>query len=264
MGIDTLERRFAAIGARLKVVKAPQRRWSRWQPTRLLDVASDGRGEYFELRLLGRVGTSVNVVHEDRDGRCLLLAVRDRGEKSKFLCGFDERHWFIAVVPESESRVGTVEAAKTALQPDLVRNRVARMRPKERFARRNVAFVRQGEWFFVPQWTLEVREPDILHDEPLTRGWGKPHSLEFAYRIGGETVLVGPGHPSGITREAFEALPPAKHGGDWVEMVRDAELYAKGAVRHPDHNTIVLRFWHRVLMNTEHGARAMRHIAFLD
>jgi hypothetical protein len=47
-------------------------------------------------------------------------------------------------------------------------------------------------------------------------------------------------------------------------MVRDPELYAKGAVRHPDHNTIVLRGWHRVLMNTEQGARAMRHVAFLD
>ena len=41
-------------------------------------------------------------------------------------------------------------------------------------------------------------------------------------------------------------------------------LYAKGAVRHPDHNTIVLHGWHRVLMNTEHAARAMRHVAFID
>jgi hypothetical protein len=37
-----------------------------------------------------------------------------------------------------------------------------------------------------------------------------------------------------------------------------------GAVRHPDHATIVLRDWHRVLMNTEHRAEAMRHVAFLD
>jgi hypothetical protein len=47
-------------------------------------------------------------------------------------------------------------------------------------------------------------------------------------------------------------------------MMRDPELYAKGAVRHPDHNTIVLHGWHRVLMNTEHEARAMRHVAFID
>jgi hypothetical protein len=47
-------------------------------------------------------------------------------------------------------------------------------------------------------------------------------------------------------------------------MRRDPELYATGAVSHPDHNTIVLHGWHRVLMNTEGEARAMRHVAFLD
>ena len=47
-------------------------------------------------------------------------------------------------------------------------------------------------------------------------------------------------------------------------MTRDPELYARGAVRHPDHATIVLRGWHRVVMNTEQSARAMQHVAFLD
>ena len=47
-------------------------------------------------------------------------------------------------------------------------------------------------------------------------------------------------------------------------MVRDPELYAKGTVRHPDHVTIYLATWHRVLMNTEQRAQAMRHVAFLD
>ena len=47
-------------------------------------------------------------------------------------------------------------------------------------------------------------------------------------------------------------------------VARIAEVFAKGAVRHPDHATIVLRDWHRVLMNTEHQAAAMQHVAFLD
>ena len=50
----------------------------------------------------------------------------------------------------------------------------------------------------------------------------------------------------------------------WDQMVRDAEVFARGAVRHPDHATIVLPIWHRVEMNTEQQARAMRHIVFLD
>jgi hypothetical protein len=46
--------------------------------------------------------------------------------------------------------------------------------------------------------------------------------------------------------------------------VRDPEVYAKGAVRHSDHATVHLAGWHRVLMNTEQRARAMRHVRFID
>jgi hypothetical protein len=47
-------------------------------------------------------------------------------------------------------------------------------------------------------------------------------------------------------------------------MTRDADVYATGAVRHPDHATIRLDGWHRVVMNTEQRARAMRNVVFLD
>jgi hypothetical protein len=38
----------------------------------------------------------------------------------------------------------------------------------------------------------------------------------------------------------------------------------KGSVRHPDHKTIWLPYWHQVVMNTETRAIAMRNVAFLD
>jgi hypothetical protein len=41
-------------------------------------------------------------------------------------------------------------------------------------------------------------------------------------------------------------------------------VFPKGAVRHPDHATIRVAGWHRVLMNTEQGALAMRHVTFTD
>ena len=41
-------------------------------------------------------------------------------------------------------------------------------------------------------------------------------------------------------------------------------VYARGAVRHSDHATITLPFWHRVLMNTETQSEAMARVAFLD
>jgi hypothetical protein len=47
-------------------------------------------------------------------------------------------------------------------------------------------------------------------------------------------------------------------------MMRDADVFAKGAVRYSDHATVVLRGSHRVAMNTEQAARAMRHVGFLD
>jgi hypothetical protein len=50
----------------------------------------------------------------------------------------------------------------------------------------------------------------------------------------------------------------------WQERVRDAEVYVRGLVRHPDHATIKLPYWHRVVMNTETRALAMREVAFLD
>jgi hypothetical protein len=258
MGTEVLERRFAAIGARVKVIRSARERSPR------IDVGSDRRGEFFELRLAGSRGVSLDVVESDRDDRCLLLLLRDGDEKSKFLCGFDERHWFVAAIPESAKGVTGITSAKDALQPEAVREAVARVRPRDRFRRRNAAYVRQGEWFFLPRWALVVDERDVLRDEPLTRGRGKDHLLEFAARWGGETVFVNAEHPGGISVAEFELLSPSQQRSGWRQMVRDPELYAKGSVRHPDHNTIVLHGGHRVLMNTEQGARAMRHVAFLD
>jgi hypothetical protein len=259
MGTEVLERRFAAIGARVKVIRTTRDHSPR------IDVSSDRRGEFFELRLARGSGISLDVIEADRDDRCLLLLVREGGEKSKFLCGFDERHWFVAAIPESAPGVGGVVAAKDALQPEAVREAVARVRPRDRFRRRNVAYVRQGEWFFLPRWSLVVDDRDVLRNEPLWRGGGKDHLLEFAFRRGGETVFINAEHPGGISAAEFARLSRSQQwSGRWRQMVRDPELYAKGSVRHPDHNTVVLHGWHRVVMNTEQGARAMRHVAFLD
>jgi hypothetical protein len=92
---EMLERRFAAIGARVKVER------TRYAPS--IDVGVDRRGAFFALRVPG-YRDAVSVLDADRADRCLLLLVRDGGEKSKFLCGFDERHWFVAAMPEDASR----------------------------------------------------------------------------------------------------------------------------------------------------------------
>ena len=260
MSTEVLERRFARIGARLKLEERP------WIGQPRIDIRRDRQGEYFEIRFEGgEREVDVEVVDARRDDRHLLLLVRDGDEKSKFLCGHDERHWFVAAIPEDARGVSGVTAAMQALQPEHVRAAVKQKRPADPFSRRNDAYRRQGEWFFIPEPGLVVQDWLVLRDEAISRGNGTPHVLEFVYRRGGETVYVSRRYPKGLSQAEFDGLSEkVRRQADWNVFVRDADVFASGAVRHPDHATIVLRGWHRVAMNTEQNARAMRHVAFLD
>src|SRR5918992_5294135 len=165
MSSETLERRFAAVGARVTVVEGP------WQGEPRIDVRTDARGEYFDVRFAdGESEVELEVVDVRPRDRHLLLLARVGGEKSKFLCGHDERHWFVAAVPEAARGVSGVATAKAALQPQAVRALVERTRPKDPFRRRNAAYVRQGEWFFVPAARLDPADGLRLRDQPLWRG----------------------------------------------------------------------------------------------
>jgi hypothetical protein len=259
MSTEMLERRFAVIGARVKVSGE-----GRGEPR--IDVRSDRRGEFFDVRFAGRGNVvDLEVIDVARAEKHLLLLARDGDAKSKFLCGHDERHWFVAAVPESARGVTGVRAAKVALQPPLVRAVIERVRPKDPFRRRSAAYVRQGEWFFVPAPLIKPPLTQVLFDEPLSRGRGKAHLMQFAYRRGGQVVWMSRRYRREISDARYQRLTDAeRQRGNWSQMVRDPEVFAKGAIRHPDHATVVLRGWHRVAMNTEQDARAMRHIAFLD
>src|SRR5687768_2879097 len=137
--MDALKEKFEKMGARVRetalserAVRRLQRR--RWRggpdlaamddemPVRL-DVQRDGYGEYFELRRHDDV--AVEVVDVDAGGRHLLLRVRRRRDNQRttgdasegtFLCGHDERSWFVAAIPE-RARAGSVQDAKDALKP---------------------------------------------------------------------------------------------------------------------------------------------------
>ena len=262
MDVALLDFKFTRIGARLKVV-------DRTTGGTRLDVKADRQGEFFEILRPPSADAEIAVLDVQPADRHLLLLVRERGEKSKFLCGHDERHWFIAGVPES-APVGTVRQAKEALKPAEVHAAQARrgLRAKARSRRKNAAYVRQGEWFFVPVADMAVDEKLILRNEPLTRGNGsKPHWAEFCYRTRGETVYVCSRHRNGVTEPEYKMIlagdPTAKRWG-WRTMRRNAEVYVRGHIRHADHKTVELHGWHRVLMNTEGQSKAMRNVAFLD
>ena len=184
MDTPLLNKKFERIGARLKVADRPQQRLRSPSGLLTLDIGSDRRGEFFEI--IPQVGADpkVEVLDVQPADRQLLLLVREGGVKNKYLCGHDERHWFVAGIPES-APVGTVRQAKEALQPREVQNAVSRARvsSRSRNRRKNAAFVRQGEWFFLPMSGVVVDEELVLKNEPLKRGnGGKPHWVEFCYR----------------------------------------------------------------------------------
>ncbi len=268
MDTNLLDSKFARMGARLKIADSPARR-NRTTGAISLDVQADRKGEFFEIVRQPGAEAEIAVLDVQPSDRHLLLLVREGKEKSKFLCGHDERHWFVAGIPES-APVGTVRQAKEALKPAEVQTAQARQRlkAKARSRRKNAAYRRQGEWFFLPVADLAVDGKLVLTNEPLSRGnGGKPHWAEFCYRTGGETVYVCSLHPNGVTEAQYQKIvagnPKAK-GWGWRTMRRNPGVYVKGRIRHSDHATITLHGWHRVVMNTEGQSKAMRNVAFLD
>jgi hypothetical protein len=268
METAVLDKMFSRIGARLKVANRPANRF-RTASALSLDVQNDRKGEFFEIARQPGTEAEIAVLDVQPADRHLLLLVREGKDKSKFLCGHDERHWFVAGIPES-APVGTVRQAKEALKPAEVQTAQGRLglRAKARNRRKNAAYRRQGEWFFLPVPGFIVDEKVILKNEPLRRGnGGKPHWADFCYRTGGETVYVCARHPNGVTEAQYKSIlagSPKAKGWGWTTMRRNPGVYVRGRIRHADHATITLHGWHRVLMNTEGQSRAMRNVAFLD
>lgn len=242
---ESLCRHFFRMGARLRLAEANARQGERIR----IDIGRDRGGEYFDIRC--QFGVVPEILDVQPQRRHLLLMVRDGTAKNKFLLGRDERHWFAAAVPGDHVR--DVRTAMDSLRPTEVEGRRA---------------IRQGEWFFVSDRNVSDRDIVIFRNEPLSRGAGsKPHVCEELMRRGGVTVMVSHRYPAGINLAEYERLiaeSKRMRGLSWRRMTRDAEVYARGDVRHRDHKTIHLDGWHRVYMNRERMARHAPQIAFLD
>ncbi len=109
------------------------------------------------------------------------------------------------------------------------------------------------------------------------RGGNKPHRAQEAYIAGGTMgyrVKVSPKMvkslgereklASGLTEQEkvlYIRQNPEARKWNWSRMTRNPELYVRGWVRHPDHKTIILHDWHRVVVNREVRGR---NVTFLD
>jgi len=253
---------FRAIGACVRAVPLPDMR-GRWFTASAEQSRINVRNDVFELML---PADACAVVLDCRKAeRHLVLSLQDHGMRpQRFLCGFDERHWFAAAVTGH-----TVPAAKDSLMPPQVREAALQsgVRHANLHRRHTKAFIRQGEWFFVPASDAEVNELTIHRREPLIRpGGGKPHLVDELVRGPGEMVWHHARHaPNGLTDRGHAELPEAvRRESGWSRRMRVREagsILARGAVRHPDHATIWLATWHRVFINSEQRPASL---GFLD
>ena len=273
MDTALLINKFAKMGARVRfgprISQRENRRLVDSDRSLRVDIQTDRQGEYFDIRVDDSV-VDLDVVDLKPEDRHLLLLARraEQEQKDKFLCGHDERHWFVAAVPDVRG-VSNIRTAMEALKPHEVREAQDNKRVKfrDRGRRRTSAYVRQGEWFFLPEPDLQVPDAHIILNEPLQRGAGKPHIAENLYRKGGVTVHVCSRYPNGLEDDSYREVLDRNHRArywHWQTRQRDATVYVKGRIRHPDHSTVSLTCWHRVAMNTETQSRAMRNVAFLD
>lgn len=210
MFANTLKQHFTVMGADVDVTVAGDRFE--------IDLQNTGRSEVFQIRLPGDGSVTAKVVDSDWRRRHLVLDVSHRGfgVNQKYLCGHDEFHWFVAALPDT-TKATTVPEAMEALKPQAVLTEQRRKRVKRhrRGNRRTTAYVRQGEWFFVPCPEFDADRHIAAHNGTLVRSGGKPHHVE------------------------------------WLCRPHDGETYVRGKVWHPDHRTIYLDGWHKVLGNTE-------------
>lgn len=178
---SNLSRFFSQMGARVKVANMlpVAQRWSLRRnqeeaPQITIDIGCGGDEKFFEIRAAPGSTQEIVVLNVQPREKHLVLLSRQfdvRGQvrvKQKFSCGRDEKHWFAAAIPENEP-VGSVASAKAALKPEAVRarERAVGVSQEESFRRKNVNYVRQGEWFFLPSREFIADPLLILRIEPL-------------------------------------------------------------------------------------------------
>ena len=244
--MNKLERAFSKMKAELqikrtKTVQTRRRGRVIVTPTRESYTVDVKNGKFiFDLQ---NSNAKVSIQEADPENKHILVNVQNDNvlvtkdgvehknvTTDKWLCGHDERDWFVASVTGS-----TIWEAKQNLKPVEVRQKEVGLKTKEKQKRKNKAFLRQGEWFFVPDPLFKASEGFILKDEPMSRpGGGKPHIVEEVVRSGGHTVYFD--GISVLTPKEYEKV-------DKVNKLRfrqrtaDAAVYGRGYVKHPDHKT---------------------------
>lgn len=128
MNTHILERHFAKIGARVRV--HPLVRRTPVGPV-AIDIGHDREGEFFDVAVRPEARPELSILDARPELRHLLLMTREDESKHKFLCGHDERHWFVAAEPvgvrawqDSPCRPQDDHAGRLAPRADEHRDRI--------------------------------------------------------------------------------------------------------------------------------------------
>lgn len=271
--MEVIEKAFKKMGTRVKFGTISIRssrnnlfaglREPSAMPRIRVNIERDKKGEFFQIDMRGSV--DLQILNSSKNSQHLLLFAKDReNAKYRYLCGHDERGWFAAAVPDA---VSSVTAAMDVLKPAPVGEKQIGLAATQRNKRKNKAFLRQGEWFFIPAPDINPDSMLILRNEPIRRGRGTAHIVEKVFRTGGESVYVCRKYPAGLDEEKYKKVlkekPRAKSWG-WNRMKRNMTVYGRGRVKHRDHKTVTLNSWHRILPNRESDAPFIETLAFLD
>jgi hypothetical protein len=253
--LEALTKALLKIGARLKVSQSKSTRWG--PDTIRFNVGTDKQGEHFTLMVGESVkDVDVRILDVDPDlAQTLILVVTKPLEgkpvKEKLLLGHDERHWFVAGVPE---RSRNIRDAFQQLKPEaakLSQERAGVSGGKTLDRRKNKGFIRQGEWFFVPVQFEPDAKTYIHTKEPIQRQGGTPHIVEKCVRFGGKAVfLLGTKIFTPAQKEAYEKTNSRVA---FQSRQMGARVFVTGKVTHKDHKTVVLQGWHEVHMSREPG-----------
>ena len=148
--------------------------------------------------------------------------------KRHYLCGHDESHLFIALLPRA---VSTVSQAHDVLMAPQAQGKDAK---------------RQGEWFFIELTSTQMKVVEHMEGEgKVVRNMSLRNALHaggFFGRPQKDVRKMMRAHQH-VAEEVITVPPELKHG--------DYMVYARGKIRHVDHKTINLPTWHRVALNRE-------------
>jgi len=242
--------KFERMGARATITPMTKALFQQHGAPFVIDIRTDPAGESFEILKTARI--DLKVLDSRPRNRHLVLSASLGESEERFLCGHDERHWFVAGLPDGAD-AATVDSAMRSLKPAMVTRKEAKR--SHRRGRKADVFLRQGEWFFVPCQNASIDSTKVERYQVLVRGLeSKPHVCEFMYRDG-EREYECDRYPklAFFESEYLEILKTrrkAKQWG-WRQLPYDPVIYVRGAVSHPDHAILHLEGWHRVEMNRE-------------